>query len=1016
MNKQVRLTLAFIALLFACFTTAKAQNISTQGKEFWVSFMTNGFRTNTDFVPAWVKTQVLVSAKRNCSGTISNPNTGWSQDFTVRAGNITKIEIPENIAYHDVNHNESVQPRGLKIVTTDTTSVYCTNIANNSFDASYVLPIHALADDYLVQCCEQSQTCYNFPTYETSAILIVAAEDNVTVDITPSTLTLGGHPGGEEFSIELRQGETYQIRSQRGRDLSGTRITARDCKKIAVFNGNTLTCVPANMDNGYDHVFEQDMPLRSWGKNFVVTSSKDRVRDQVKITSSADNNQVFKNGELIATLNTNESYTFFITCEEISCYLETTYPAAVFLYNDTSRDQNYWGEFGDPSMLWIAPVEQRINEITFSTFDDVEAEIQNHYVNIIVKSEDIAKVYFDDQQVSPLAFSRVHGNDDYSCCRMEISHAVHHISCINGFNAHVYGFGHAKGYAYMVGSNASDLTCSTLINGTIVGPNDVFQYCVDEEATFFAEVNYPEYSLEWDFGDGTTSTQNPATHTYASKALYDAKLIVTIQGGTCDGSASETIPFTVDATQKYADPVYNEICYGEGYFEHGFSIPQILNDTILGKLQNSASTPNCQDSLLIYLSVKQPDNILFEESTCWMDGGGTYIEHGFVLNYDHPGTYTDHHEFTNIYGCDSIVTIILNVADIITKTLNEHCCEESYLWDGTTYNDPGTYQKQYVTAHGCDSIVTLNLTFGHPQKLEFDTIVCGNFIWNGQVYEDAPGYHEYIQVLQTHDNCDSIVTAKVMLSEAVDGIIHHENACNSFTWNEVNYTMSGNYTASLTSQFGCDSTAHLSLNMNYTPSTWDGMVYAHDTIAPHWVVTATEFQICSYEFSISDQNYFCQWDSVVWSLSSSGHDTINWPLEPYVSEANDHHSHCKLYVLDYTEDTIFIHATVYNECNPEGVTFSNWMVCSFYGTNESEPSDKISIIPNPNRGDMELRFDNNQPEAEIRVYNMAGTLIDAFKTSNTSMRYSLKQHRNGIYLFVFNINGTISTHKVCISQ
>ena len=199
MNKQVRLTLAFIALLFACFTTAKAQNISTQGKEFWVSFMTNGFRTNTDFVPAWVKTQVLVSAKRNCSGTISNPNTGWSQDFTVRAGNITKIEIPENIAYHDVNHNESVQPRGLKIVTTDTTSVYCTNIANNSFDASYVLPIHALADDYLIQCCEQSNTSYEFGAYETSSILIVAAEDNVTVDITPSTRTLGGHAGGEEL-------------------------------------------------------------------------------------------------------------------------------------------------------------------------------------------------------------------------------------------------------------------------------------------------------------------------------------------------------------------------------------------------------------------------------------------------------------------------------------------------------------------------------------------------------------------------------------------------------------------------------------------------------------------------------------------------------------------------------------------------------------------------------------------------------------------------------------------------
>ena len=382
MNRQVRLLFGIMALFFASSSSLKAQTISTQGKEFWVSFMTNGYKENTgwDWSAPWVKTQVLISAKRDCSGSITNPNTGWSHDFLVSAGDITKIEIPEEAAYHDDNHNESIQPKGLKIITTDTTSVYCTNIANNSFDASYVLPIHALADDYLIQCGEQSHTSSSFGTYETSAILIVAAEDNVTVDITPSSTTLGGHPANEEFSIELRQGQSYQIRSQRGHDLSGTRITARDCKKIAVFNGNTLTCVPNDLDNGYDHVFEQAMPLHSWGKNFVVTSSKDRKRDQVKITSSADNNQVFKNGELLTTLNANESYTFFITSEDVSCYLETTYPAAVFLYNDTSRDQNYWGEFGDPSMLWIAPIEQRINEITFATFDDEEAKIQKHYV------------------------------------------------------------------------------------------------------------------------------------------------------------------------------------------------------------------------------------------------------------------------------------------------------------------------------------------------------------------------------------------------------------------------------------------------------------------------------------------------------------------------------------------------------------------------------------------------------------------------------------------------------------
>ena len=1017
MNKQVRLLMVITAMLFAGFTPTKAQTISTQGKEFWVSFMTNGFRTNTSYGPAWVKTQILVSAKRNCSGTISNPNTDWSQEFTVRAGSITQIDIPENIAYHDINHNESVQPRGLRIVTTDTTSVYCTNIANNSFDASYVLPIHALADDYLIQCCEQSQTSGEFGTYETSAILIVAAENNVTVDIIPSTATMGGHAANEEFSIELQQGQSYQIRSQRGRDLSGTRVTARDCKKIAVFNGNTLTCVPDNMDNGYDHVFEQDMPLRSWGKNFVVTSSKDRVRDQVKITSSADNNQVFKNGELIATLNANESCTFFITCDDVSCYLETTYPAAVYLYNDTSRDQNYWGEFGDPSMLWIAPIEQRINEITFSTFDDEEAEIQNHYVNIIVKSEDIARVYFDDQQVSPLTFSRVHGTDDYSCCRMEISHSVHHISCINGFNAHVYGFGHAKGYAYMVGSNASDLTCSTLINGVIVAPNDVFQYCVDETATFSAEVNYQEYSLEWDFGDGTTSTQNPTTHTYTNKDIYNAKLIVTVQGGICDGSATETIPFTVDVTQKYADPVHDEICYGDGYYDHGFSVHQILNDTILGKLQDSPTTPNCQDSLLVYLTVRQPNNVHFDESACWHGNPDTYVGHGFVIQYDHPGTYSDHHDLENIFGCDSVATITLTVSDRITTTLYEHCCESSFYWDGSTYTDSGSYVKQYTSLQGCDSIVTLNLTFGHPQTFAFDTIVCGTFTWNGQEYDDEPGLHEYTQQFQTYDGCDSTVTARVTVSGAFEDLTPtHLNGCDSLIWNSNTYKLPGQYTANLTNPYGCDSILHLNLDMNYTPSTWGNQgeeIYAHDTVAAHQVITATEFQICTYTYSVQDKNPYCHWDSVVWSIHSESGETVNWLLEPFVDEDSIVWS-ANLTVFSYIPGRIILKAIAYNECSREGITFQNWIVSSFYGVDEDDFVADIRIVPNPNNGEMNLQFINTNGDTEVSVYDMSGTLIDRFTANASNYPYNMKRHPAGIYLFVFNHKGKITTRKVCI--
>lgn len=106
---------------------------------------------------------------------------------------------------------------------------------------------------------------------------------------------------------------------------------------------------------------------------------------------------------------------------------------------------------GDPSVVWIAPVEQRIDRITFSTFNNQNINIQTHHVNIIVNTEDVGSVFLDEVQIPSRAFSPVAGNSDFSFTRKDIQHGVHHLRCDNGFNAHVYGFGVAKGYAYLVG-------------------------------------------------------------------------------------------------------------------------------------------------------------------------------------------------------------------------------------------------------------------------------------------------------------------------------------------------------------------------------------------------------------------------------------------------------------------------------------------------------------------------------------------------------------------------------------
>ena len=1010
-------TFIIVCFIFClCVPVSRAQNTSTQGKEFWLSFMHNGFKDHTD--GGWIINQVLISAKRDCTGIVTNPLTGWSQEFSVRANNITTVEIPATQGYHDTSEYETVMQKGIKVQSSDTISVYCTNIAYVSFDASFVLPTESLGDDYIIQSFDQSiSPNSNYYAYnnETCSFVIVATEDNTDIDITPTVATLGGHQAGQTFTITMNAGETYHVRSTRtsnDRDLSGTHIVASDCKKIAVFNGNTLTCIPIDQGNGFDHVFEQAMPLRSWGKTFVVTSSRNRNRDFIKITSSANFNEITKNGEHLVMLGAGQSYTFPMLESEGSCFLQASQPSAVYLFNNSSYDQNWLGGLGDPSMVWIAPVEQRINDVTFSTFDHSNINIETHSVNIIVNTEDIANVYFDDEQISPLLFSRVNGNTDYSYTRRDITHGVHHISCNNGFNAHVYGFGHAKGYAYLVGSNAIDLSSSLTLNNEVVQPNESYPYCADKPITFNVEVNLPNYELLWDFGDGTTSDQNPVVHTFSERRIYNVSLVITTDEGGCTGSSSNTTQFTVDATQQYIIES-DEICSGQLYSGYGFNNIRIINDTILARLQDNPIHNECQDSVLVYITAHENYHIPINDSRCWQGNPGVYDDHGFSFEYDHPGIYDRQLCLVTHNGCDSILNLHLTVADQITYEFSHHECSESYQWDGHSYTTSGDYERSYISIGGCDSIVTLHLTMGMPQFTSFDTITCGVFHWNDQDYDHSGTYQ---QVFSTIDGCDSIVDCNLILSGNVEGPTFNIAKCDSIYWQDTTYTTSGHYEKTLSTVLGCDSTIYLNLEMTYTPDPTPIYPLDPENIAPHWVITATEFQINSYDFELWDNNSNCIWESVEWSFENPD---IQWVIEPD-STTNPPGKKCKIYVLNHVEDTIWLNAKVSNGC-AHGIERRYWLVCSFYGIDEDDPiPGNFNVIPNPNDGQMTLCFEHLTGKIDVKVYDMRGALVDHLQTYSATDRHTLPyqcaSRTDGIYCFVVTGREGSIARKVIVAH
>ena len=371
-------------------------------------------------------------------------------------------------------------------------------------------------------------------------------------------------------------------------------------------------------------------------------------------------------------------------------------------------------------MVWIAPVEQRINDVVFSTFDHPDIHIETHSVNIIVKTDDIANVYFDSELIPPSSFNRVNGNAEYSYARLNISHGLHRIICNNGLNAHVYGFGSAKGYAYLAGSNAKNLSSHLTLNDETVLPYESFPFCPDQTLTFYADVNFNHYDLLWNFGDGTTSTENPATHTYHEQRAYNASLLITTDEGSCSEPASDTTFFYVDVTQQYSIQS-DEVCEGELYTGHGFNDILIHNDTILVRLQDNPIHSECQDSVLVYINAKRHVTHEFDTVTCGK----------FVWNHT---TYTESDDIAQTFpafnGCDSIVTCHLLIETSVTGDTITHSDCDSYTWYGENYTRPGLYDYAVSSPSGCDTIKHLDLSLTYspsPAKIHPDSSV----VWSG---------------------------------------------------------------------------------------------------------------------------------------------------------------------------------------------------------------------------------------------------------------------------------------------
>ena len=209
-------------------------------------------------------------------------------------------------------------------------------------------------------------------------------------------------------------------------------------------------------------------------------------------------------------------------------------------------------------------------------------------------------------------------------------------------------------------------------------------------------------------------------------------------------------------------------------------------------------------------------------------------------------------------GCDSIVTLDLTIIPPVTGVDVISACG-SYTWiDGNTYTSSDTSASITLTSsNGCDSIVTLNLTITNSITSSEIITACGSFTWiDGNTYTSSDTSASI--TLIASNGCDSVVNLDLTIIPPANGI-DSVTACGSYTWIDGNTYTSNNSTAvdTLTGSNGCDSIVTLNLVIANTYATTD-------------VITA-----CSSYTWINGNTYTASTDTVTTTLSAAnGCDSI----------------------------------------------------------------------------------------------------------------------------------------------
>lgn len=516
-----------VTLAFLCAVSAsRSQSLSTRGTDFWLTFMENSsLPTRTLFVSAQEPAAVTVSIGGQVIARVD-----------VAANGSERVEVTDARSYQSKS-DEICRNCAVRVQSTAPISLYAFNSVNQSTDATIVLPVPALGDRYTVA---------SYPHYFirgmswSSLFTVVGVQSNTVVEITPkaavSSASLGQRPARIPFRVTLNAGDVVQLKSlNANEDLTGSTVklisSGSDCGKVAVFSGHQRTAIPIDDDNNRDHLFEQMPPIAALGKEYVVPPLRQAIRYNIRVISSEANTTIKIDG--IASNLVSADAVIERTDMDATVHhtVEANKPVMVVLYAQSTPDG--WqgvGAIGDPMMIVIPPISQRIDNATIYAFvpNQQPGWEGNTFVTIITPTSGLSRVRYDgyERENYPAFLGSVESVEDVgrgnSVVILRVRPGVHTFdaSANGGLFALIHGLAKFDSYGFVAGTSYSNLRTS------IIGQAPPFCPGKPIQLRGFNSDSVNILSWRWVFHDGKTADGQETSRIYGDTGTFTVKLVM----------------------------------------------------------------------------------------------------------------------------------------------------------------------------------------------------------------------------------------------------------------------------------------------------------------------------------------------------------------------------------------------------------------------------------------------------------------------------------------------------------